>query len=75
MDEPTSALDNRSEQFIHDSISSLIHNKTVFLVTHRLPLLNLMDKVYVLDNGHLTDVEQLGGFENYMYELQKIGRL
>ena len=75
MDEPTSALDNRSEQLIHDSIGSLIDNKTVLLVTHRLPLLNLMDRIYVLDNGVLTDVQKLGGVEYYMYQLQKAGKL
>jgi ABC-type multidrug transport system fused ATPase/permease subunit len=75
MDEPTSALDNRSEQLIHDSISSLIENKTVLLVTHRLPLLNLMDKIYVLDDGTLTDVAQLGGVDSYMYNLQRVGKL
>jgi ABC-type bacteriocin/lantibiotic exporter with double-glycine peptidase domain len=75
MDEPTSALDFRSEQLIHDSISSLIQQKTVVLVTHRLPLLNLMDKVYVLDNGNLTDVDKFGGAEYYMYQLQKAGKL
>jgi ABC-type bacteriocin/lantibiotic exporter with double-glycine peptidase domain len=75
MDEPTSALDNRSEKLIHDSISSLIQNKTVLLVSHRLPLLSLMDKVYVLDGGRLTDVERFGGTERYMYQLQKTGKL
>jgi len=75
MDEPTSALDSRSEQLIHDSIGSLIENKTVLLVTHRLPLLSLMDRIYVLDNGVLTDVQKLGGVESYMYQLQKAGKL
>jgi len=75
MDEPTSSLDSRSEQLIHDSISSLIQNKSVLLITHRLPLLNLMDKVYVLDNGNLTDAAKFGGAENYMYQLQKAGKL
>ncbi len=75
MDEPTSSLDYRSEQLIHNSISSLIQRKTVLLVSHRLPLLNLMDKIYVLDNGSLTDVDKFGGVENYMYQLQKEGKL
>jgi ABC-type bacteriocin/lantibiotic exporter with double-glycine peptidase domain len=75
MDEPTSALDTRSEQLIQNSISSLIENKTVLLVSHRLPLLYLMDKIYVLDDGALTDVMQYGGIDNYMYQLQKAGQL
>jgi ABC-type multidrug transport system fused ATPase/permease subunit len=75
MDEPTSALDSRSEQLIHDSISSLIKNKTVVLVTHRLPLLSLMDRIFVLDSGKLTDVQEFGGIDYYMYQLQKTGGL
>lgn len=75
MDEPTSALDDKSERLIHDSIGSLIRDKTVLLVTHRLPLLSLMDKVYVLEEGRLVDVEAYGGIESYAYQLQVAGQL
>ena len=75
MDEPTSALDDKSEKYIHDSLGSLIQNKTVLLVTHRLPLLSLMDKVFVLQDGHLVDVQQYGGIEQYAYQLQVTGQL
>jgi ATP-binding cassette subfamily B protein len=75
MDEPTSALDDKSERLIHDSIGSLIRDKTVLLVTHRLPLLNLMDKIYVLQDGRLVDVEEFGGIEQYAYQLQVAGQL
>ncbi|HEY5441995.1 MAG TPA: ABC transporter ATP-binding protein [Candidatus Saccharimonadales bacterium] len=75
MDEPTSALDDKSERLIHDSIGSLIQDKTVLLVTHRLPLLNLMDKIYVLQDGRLVDVEEFGGIEQYAYQLQVAGQL
>lgn len=75
MDEPTSALDDKSERLIHDSIGSLIQNKTVLLVTHRLPLLSLMDRIYVLHEGHLVDVQEFGGLEQYAYQLQVAGQL
>ncbi|MGZ6005625.1 MAG: ABC transporter ATP-binding protein [Candidatus Saccharimonadales bacterium] len=75
MDEPTSALDDRSEKLIQESIGSLIKDKTVLLVTHRLPLLSLMDKVYVLDKGKLVNVEEYGGVEKYAYQLQINGQL
>jgi ABC-type bacteriocin/lantibiotic exporter with double-glycine peptidase domain len=75
MDEPTSALDDKSERLIHDSIGSLIQHKTVLLVTHRLPLLSLMDKVYVLQDGRLINVEEYGGIEQYAYQLQITGQL
>jgi len=75
MDEPTSALDDKSEKLIHDSIGSLIQGKTVLLATHRLALLGLMDKVYVVQGGHLVDVNELGGVERYTYQLQVGGQL
>ncbi len=75
MDEPTSALDDKSEKLVRDSIGNLIRDKTVLLVTHRIPLLSLMDKIYVLDNGTLVDVESLGGIEKYTYRLQVTGQL
>lgn len=75
MDEPTSALDDKSERLVHDSIGSLIQHKTVLLVTHRLPLLSLMDRIYVLYQGRLVDVEQFGGLEKYAYQLQVAGQL
>jgi ABC-type bacteriocin/lantibiotic exporter with double-glycine peptidase domain len=75
MDEPTSALDDKSERLVRDSIGSLIHDKTVLLVTHRLPLLSLMDKIYVLQDGRLVNVEELGGIERYAYQLQVAGQL
>jgi len=75
MDEPTSALDDKSERLIHDSIGALIKNKTVLLVTHRLPLLSLMDTIYVLDNGHLVNVNEYGGIDQYVHKLQLEGQL
>lgn len=75
MDEPTSALDNKSEQLILGSIGQLIQGKSVLLVTHRYPLLDLMDKVYVLDNGTLRDVNDYGGLQQYIYQMQMNGQL
>ena len=69
MDEPTAALDSKSEKYIRDSISKLIANKTVLMVTHRKALLGLMDKIYVMDGTSLRDVNDLGGLDIY---LQKI---
>jgi ABC-type bacteriocin/lantibiotic exporter with double-glycine peptidase domain len=75
MDEPTSALDDKSEKLVRDSIGSLIQDKTVVLVTHRLPLLSLMDKIYVLHEGTLVNVAEFGGIERYTYQLQLAGQL
>jgi hypothetical protein len=34
-----------------------------------------MDKVYVLHEGQLIDVQQFGGVEQYMYQLQVNGQI
>lgn len=70
LDEPTAALDVKSENYIRDSLSKMIQGKTVVMVTHRKPLLDLMDIIYVLDGGQLTDVRNLGGLESYLAKLE-----
>ncbi|MCA9345969.1 ABC transporter ATP-binding protein [Candidatus Saccharibacteria bacterium] len=72
LDEPTAALDVKSENYIRDSLSQMIKGKTVVMVTHRKPLLDLMDIIYVLDNGKLDDVRNLGGLEAYLARLEGI---
>jgi ABC-type bacteriocin/lantibiotic exporter with double-glycine peptidase domain len=75
MDEPTSALDIKSEKLILNSIGDMIKDKTVLLATHRLPLLKLMDTIYVLDNHRLVNVNQFGGVENYVMQMERAGNL
>jgi len=72
LDEPTAALDAKSENLIRDSLLEMIKGKTVLMVTHRKALLVLMDIVYVLDQGILTDVNQLGGLDAYLARLEGI---
>jgi len=70
LDEPTAALDAKSENLIRDSLLKMIEGKTVLMVTHRKSLLSLMDIVYVLDNGTMTDVNELGGLDHYLAALE-----
>jgi ATP-binding cassette, subfamily B, bacterial len=72
LDEPTAALDAKSESYIRDSLMQMIEGKTVMMVTHRRSLLALMDIVYVLENGILTDINNLGGLDNYLAKLEGI---
>lgn len=48
----------------------MIEGKTVLMVTHRKALLALMDTIYVLDNSQLTNVNELGGLDNYLAKLE-----
>lgn len=70
LDEPTAALDIKSENYIRDSLSQMIQGKTVVMVTHRKPLLDLMDVIYVLESGKLNDVNNFGGLEAYLSKLE-----
>lgn len=72
LDEPTAALDTKSENYIRDSLMQMINGKTVLMVTHRKSLLTLMDTIYVLDNGTLTNVNDLGGLDQYLSVLEGI---
>jgi ATP-binding cassette subfamily B protein len=72
LDEPTAALDTKSENYIRDSLLQMVQGKTVVMVTHRKALLALMDTIYVLENGKLTNVNQLGGLDYYLGVLEGI---
>jgi ABC-type bacteriocin/lantibiotic exporter with double-glycine peptidase domain len=70
LDEPTAALDAKSENYIKDSLTQIIQQKTVLMVTHRKALLALMDRILVLENSQLTDVNELGGLDAYLAKLE-----
>jgi len=54
LDEPTSAMDFSSEAQITQRLMSFASNKTVVLVTHRTSLLQLVDRVIVIDGGKVV---------------------
>ncbi|QQZ44801.1 type I secretion system permease/ATPase [Pseudomonas sp. SK3(2021)] len=54
LDEPTSAMDGLSEaQFIRQ-LSELSQNHTLVIVTHRMSMLSLVERLIVLEDGHLV---------------------
>lgn len=53
LDEPTHSLDNSAENKIKGYLAENITDKTTILVTHRMSLLDLVDRIIVLDNAHL----------------------
>ncbi len=55
LDEATSALDSESERLIHDSIRALRGTVTVLIIAHRLTTIKDADRIYVLENGHVTE--------------------
>jgi ATP-binding cassette subfamily C protein LapB len=53
LDEPSSAMDHQSEESLKARLRSYASGKTVVLVTHRTALLDLVDRLIVVDNGQI----------------------
>ncbi|PSW09872.1 type I secretion system permease/ATPase [Photobacterium rosenbergii] len=53
-DEPTSQMDNRSEQHIKRTLKSLDSQHTLILFTHKTSMLECVDRLIVLDKGHVV---------------------
>jgi ATP-binding cassette subfamily C protein LapB len=51
MDEPTNSMDNASEARFKAQLRNRIEGKTVLLVTHRASLLDLVDRIIVMERG------------------------
>nr|WP_122664976.1 type I secretion system permease/ATPase [Pseudomonas viridiflava] len=54
LDEPTSHMDNSSEDQLRQHLYELLPGKTLLLVTHRMSMLTLVDRLLVMDNGKLV---------------------
>lgn len=54
LDEPTSAMDSRSEERVRHNLKIFARDKTLLLVTHRTALLDLTERVIVLDGGRIV---------------------
>lgn len=48
LDEATSALDNESEQFVNESLKSLINKKTITMIAHRPSTIALADRKIIM---------------------------
>lgn len=57
LDEATSQLDSVTENLIQESLVDLMHEKTTFVVAHRLSTLLHMDRILVFDEGKIVEDE------------------
>lgn len=53
LDEPTASMDHSTEEDIKRRLGEFAHGRTLILVTHRTSLLDLVDRIIVLDSGKL----------------------
>ncbi len=54
LDEPTSNMDTDAELQLQKRLHSIVKDKTLVLITHRLSMLRLVDRVVVIDNGKVS---------------------
>ena len=54
LDEPTSSMDHSSEEDIKRRLTEFARGKTVLLISHRTSLLDLADRIIVMDGGRIV---------------------
>ncbi|MDJ1015989.1 MAG: ABC transporter ATP-binding protein [Paracoccaceae bacterium] len=55
LDEATSALDSEVEAAIQDTLYGMMEGKTVIAIAHRLSTIARMDRILVIDDGHIVE--------------------
>jgi ATP-binding cassette, subfamily C, bacterial LapB len=51
LDEPTSAMDNRTEMHIKNQLRQLSKQETLILITHKTTMLDVVDRVIIMEKG------------------------
>ena len=54
MDEPTSAMDINGEKILIDKLKRHLINQTIVMITHRASIIDLVDRVIVIDGGKVV---------------------
>lgn len=77
-DEATSALDLESEHLIQEALEKLAHNRTTFIVAHRLSTITHADRIILMNNGMVMEQgthEELMKIKGYYYDLFQVQEL
>ena len=76
LDEATSALDTESERQVQKALDELMSGRTTLVIAHRLSTVVDADKIYVIEDGHISqsgshgDLLEQGGPYAKLYALQ-----
>lgn len=55
LDEATSSIDTRTETLVQQGMDSLMKNRTVFVIAHRLSTVKNSDAIMVMDHGKIIE--------------------
>jgi ATP-binding cassette subfamily C protein LapB len=53
LDEPTNSMDSQTEQAFISNMQKVIKDKTLLIMTHKMSILQLVDRVIVLHDGQI----------------------
>ncbi|MEY2932648.1 MAG: hypothetical protein RL033_3397 [Pseudomonadota bacterium] len=78
LDEATSAVDTETEQKIQEAMDRLARGRTVFAIAHRLSTLRRASRLFVIEEGRLTEcgthpelIQKKNGTYRRLYTLQQ----
>lgn len=76
LDDSTSSVDTETEAEIRDALQNLMHNRTTFIIAHRIQSIMDADLVLVMDNGRIVQRGQhaslmaVDGIYRRIYDIQ-----
>jgi ATP-binding cassette subfamily C protein LapB len=54
LDEPTNSFDNTTESIVKKRLQEYTRDRTLLLVTHKAPMLDLVERLIVMDEGRIV---------------------
>ncbi len=54
LDEPTASMDSTSEERVRRNLDAFSGDRTLLVITHRTALLDLVDRIIVMDGGRVV---------------------
>ena len=54
LDEPTNSMDKQTEKNFINRLQNIVQDKTLIIVTHKTSLLQLVDRVIIIENGKIV---------------------